>query len=51
MPLPTDEKILGLSQKLLEQIDAIFGVHPGFRAVHAKGILVSGVFTPSSEAV
>jgi catalase len=26
------------------------GVHPGFRPAHAKGILLTGTFTPSSEA-
>ena len=50
MPLPADEKILALSQKILDQIDGIFGVHPGFRAVHAKGMLVTGTFTPAAEA-
>jgi catalase len=50
MPLPTDEKLLGLSQKILGQFDAIFGVQGGFRPAHAKGALVTGTFTPSSEA-
>jgi catalase len=50
MPLPTDERILGLSQRVLDQFDGIFGVHPGFRAAHAKGALLTGMFTPSSEA-
>lgn len=50
MPLPTDEKLLALSENLLKQIDAIFGLHPGFRPVHAKGILLSGTFNPASSA-
>ena len=50
MPLPTDENILSLAEKILAQFDAIFGLHAGFRAAHAKGILLSGTFTPSSEA-
>jgi catalase len=50
MPLPTDEKVVALSQKLLDQFDKTFGLHPGFRPAHAKGILVTGTFTPSSEA-
>jgi catalase len=50
MPLPTDEKLLALSQKLLDQFDAIFGLHPGFRAAHAKGILLAGTFTPTAQA-
>lgn len=50
MPLPTDEKLLALSESLLKQIDTIFGLHPGFRPVHAKGILLSGTFTPAASA-
>jgi len=50
MPLPTDEKIVALSQELIQQFDAIFGLHPGFRPAHAKGILVAGTFTPSPGA-
>ncbi len=50
MPLTTDEKILALSEELLKQFEGIFGPHPGFRPVHAKGVLVTGTFTPSSEA-
>jgi catalase len=50
MPLPTDEKLLALSQDILQQFDAIFGLHPGFRPAHAKGILLSGTFTPAADA-
>jgi catalase len=50
MPLPTDEKIVALSQDLIQQFDAIFGLHPGFRPAHAKGILLEGTFTPSPGA-
>ncbi len=50
MPLTTDERILALSEELLKQFDAVFGAHPGFRPVHAKGALLTGTFTPSSEA-
>ena len=50
MPLPSDERIIQLANDLLAQLDAIFGVHPGFRAAHAKGILLRGTFTPSPEA-
>src|SRR5882762_4006615 len=51
MPLPNDEKLLALSQDLLNQFDTIFGLHPGFRPAHAKGIMLTGHFTPSAEAV
>ncbi len=50
MPLPTDEKILALSNALLQKFDVLFGVHPGFRPAHAKGIMLHGSFTPSPEA-
>lgn len=50
MPLPSDEKIVALGEKLIQQFDTIFGVHPGFRPAHAKGVLVNGTFRPSSNA-
>src|SRR5271165_6718718 len=50
MPLPTDEKLIQLGQDLIAQFDTIFGLHPGFRPAHAKGVLLTGSFTPSSEA-
>jgi catalase len=50
MPLPTDEKLLALSDNILKQFDAIFGLNPGFRPVHAKGLLLSGTFTPAASA-
>jgi len=50
MPLPTDEKILQLSNDLLKQFDIMFGLHPGFRPAHAKGAMLSGSFTPTGQA-
>jgi len=50
MPLPTDEKLIALSNDLLQQFDTIFGLNPGFRPAHAKGTMLTGTFTPSSEA-
>jgi len=51
MPLTTDEKLLTLSHAVVEAFDkANGGIHPGFRPAHAKGIVLTGVFTPSSEA-
>src|SRR5215467_6402631 len=50
MPLPSDEKIVQLANDLLAQFDTIFGLHPGFRPAHAKGIMLSGTFTSSAEA-
>jgi catalase len=50
MPLPSDEKLIQLADDLLQQFDAIFGLHPGHRPAHAKGVLLTGTFTPSREA-
>jgi catalase len=43
--IPTEK----LSQELVEALDNLFGLHPGFRPVHAKGVMCSGTFTPSKE--
>ena len=51
MPLTTDEKLLALSHRVIEAFDKVDGgVHPGFRPAHAKGILLTGVFSPAAEA-
>ncbi len=51
MPLTADENLLALSRETLEVFDKVNGgVHPGFRPAHAKGVLLTGVFTPSSDA-
>jgi catalase len=50
MPLPTDEKLVALSQDILNQFDALFGLHPGFRPAHAKGTMLEGTFTPVAGA-
>jgi catalase len=51
MPLPTDEKALALSKDLLQALDNLAGgEHPGYRPVHAKGVMLTGTFTPSPEA-
>ena len=50
MPLPSDEKLLALSNDLLAQFDAMFGMHPGFRPAHAKGTMLKGTFRPASRA-
>jgi catalase len=50
MPLPSDPKLLALSENLLKQFDAIFGLNPGFRPAHAKGLLLSGTFAPAPSA-
>src|SRR5436853_5761416 len=39
-----------LMQQLLDALDVLSGLHPGFRPAHAKGLMCSGTFTPSPEA-
>ena len=41
---------LALAEQLLDALDTLFGLHPGFRPAHAKGLMCSGTFTPSPEA-
>ena len=41
---------LALAEQLLDALDTLSGLHPGFRPAHAKGLMCSGTFTPSSEA-
>src|SRR4051812_28467295 len=54
MTTGTDAKSAGtagtLDSQLLEALDALSGVHPGFRPAHAKGAFCSGTFVPSPEA-
>lgn len=50
MPLPSDERVVALAGDLLAQFDQLFGVHPGFRAAHAKGLMLTGTFKPTAEA-
>jgi hypothetical protein len=38
------------AQQLLDALDALSGLHPGFRPAHAKGLMCAGTFTPSPEA-
>ena len=50
MPLPQDERVVALASDLLKVFDLLFGVHPGFRAAHAKGAMFTGTFTPAAGA-
>ncbi len=50
MPLPQDERVVALANDLLKQLDLLFGLHSGYRAAHAKGMLFTGTFTPSPGA-
>ena len=50
MPLPSDERVVALANDLLQVFDQLFGVHPGYRAAHAKGMMLTGSFTPAPGA-
>jgi len=50
MPLPSDERVVQLANDIIARFDTIFGLHPGFRPAHAKGLLLTGQFTPSPQA-
>lgn len=50
MPLPQDERVVSLADDLLHAFDKIFGLHPGFRPAHAKGVLFTGTFAPAAGA-
>jgi len=50
MPLPQDERIVALADDILAQFDRIFSLHPGFRPAHAKGLMLTGSFTPVASA-
>src|SRR5262245_324957 len=39
-----------LAQQQLDALDALSGLHPGFRPAHAKGLMCAGLFTPAPEA-
>lgn len=39
-----------LAEDLLAALDRVFGLHPGFRPVHAKGRMCQGSFTPAPGA-
>src|SRR3979411_855673 len=49
MPLGTYTN-QALAEQLLDVLDTLAGVHPGFRPAHAKGLMCSGTFAPSPEA-
>jgi catalase len=39
-----------LSVQIVDALNKAFGVHPGFRANHAKGVVVEGSFKASPDA-
>ncbi|MDX1946031.1 MAG: catalase family peroxidase [Pirellulaceae bacterium] len=45
-----DYSNLPLAEELLSALDALSGLHPGFRPAHAKGVMCAGTFAPASTA-
>ena len=39
-----------LAEQLVDAFNGVFGVHPGMRANHPKGIVLEGTFTPAASA-
>jgi catalase len=39
-----------MAEQLVDAFNAVFGVHPGIRANHSKGVVLKGTFTPSAAA-
>lgn len=37
-----------ISARLVDSLGAAYGVHPGYRAAHAKGVLCAATFTPTA---
>jgi catalase len=50
MPLSDDPSAVALRKDVLQVLDNLNGYHPGFRPAHAKGVFLSGTFTPGDEA-
>jgi catalase len=42
--------VASLPEQAVDALHHVYGAHPGYRAVHAKGILCQGTFTATPEA-
>ena len=49
MPWPAHAQA-DTAEQIVNVMNKLWGVHPGFRANHAKGVVVEGTFTPAPEA-
>src|SRR6266705_886937 len=45
---PASQK--SIPKQIVDAFNGLFGVHPGARSNHAKGVVVEGTFTPSASA-
>ncbi|VFU08905.1 catalase family peroxidase [Methylocella tundrae] len=48
--LPARAEEPDVATQIVDVMNKVFGVHPGFRANHAKGVVVEGSFTATPEA-
>src|ERR1700686_2476207 len=39
-----------LPEQIVDAFNGVFGVHPGARSNHAKGVILEGTFTPVASA-
>ncbi len=39
-----------INEQLVDALNAIFGSHPGYRPLHAKGVVCEGTFAPTGRA-
>lgn len=47
---PATSAAVPSASQLVAAVNSVFGQHPGYRAVHAKGIVLEGQFVPSAAA-
>ena len=45
---PVSQK--SVPEQIVDAFNAVFGVHPGARATHAKGVVLEGTFSPTAKA-
>jgi catalase len=45
---PVSQK--SVPEQIVDAFNGVFGVHPGARATHAKGVVLEGTYTPSASA-
>ena len=50
LPAVTRAEDAPVEEQIVNQMNKVFGVHAGFRANHAKGVVAEGKFKASPEA-
>ena len=39
-----------VAEQIIDFVNSVYGRHPGYRAVHAKGVLCAATFVPTKMA-